>query len=209
MILSRQNGGIFIITIREAQKDDAGQIAPLINIIFKEMELEELEDVPDPAVLKAITAAYQSEAYLSGKATTVVAEANGQVVGVAFGYPDENEAAVDRVLERATRFSDVFETDSPFGSDYEAFKNEWYLDSIVVDPQFQGLGIGGKLLEAIPDFAAEDDKSVVGLNVDFENPGAKALYDRHDFKTVGIKKIGDHWYFHMQREVVEAGVLEA
>nr|WP_250161197.1 GNAT family N-acetyltransferase [Furfurilactobacillus milii] len=199
-MLTYRNGGIFIITIREAQKDDAGQIAPLINIIFKEMELEELEDVPDPAVLKAITAAYQSEAYLSGAATTVVAEANGQVVGVAFGYPDENEQKVDQVLEDATSFSDVF-ADDPFGSDYEAFKNEWYLDSIVVDPKYQGMGIGGKLLEAIPEEAVEDEKSVVGLNVDFENPGAKALYDRHGFKTVGIKKIGDHWYFHMQREI--------
>ncbi|WP_407881040.1 GNAT family N-acetyltransferase [Furfurilactobacillus entadae] len=187
-----------MITIREAQKDDAGQIAPLINIIFKEMELEELEDVSDPAVLKAITAAYQSEAYLSGVATTVVAEADGQVVGVAFGYPDENEDVVDHVLEAATKFSDEF-ADDPFGSDYEAFENEWYLDSIVVDPEYQGMGIGGQLLDAIPACARADNKRVIGLNVDFDNPGAKALYHRHGFETVGTTQIGYHWYAHMQR----------
>lgn len=208
MMLAYRNGGIFIITIREAQKDDAGQIAPLINIIFKEMELEELEDVPAPAVLKATTVVAAPDRYASLWYAAVMAEANGQVVGVAFGYPDENEQKVDQVLEDATSFSDVF-ADDPFGSDYEAFKNEWYLDSIVVDPKYQGMGIGGKLLEAVPEEAVEDDKSVVGLNVDFENPGAKALYDRHGFKTVGIKKIGDHWYFHMQREVNNPVSLKA
>ena len=74
-----------MITIRPADQDDAGQIAPLINMIFDEMQLEELDDIPEPDLEQAITAAYRTPDYLSGKATTVVAEADGQVVGVAFG----------------------------------------------------------------------------------------------------------------------------
>lgn len=80
-----------MITIREAQQEDAGQIAPLINLIFDEMQLEELEDVPEPDLEQVIAMAYRTRSYLSGDATTVVAEADGQVVGVAFGYPGQNE----------------------------------------------------------------------------------------------------------------------
>lgn len=62
------------------------------------MELDELEDVPEPGLAKVITRAYQTDTYLSSKASTVVAEANGQVVGVVFGYPSENEDDINNVL---------------------------------------------------------------------------------------------------------------
>ncbi|MBF5067013.1 N-acetyltransferase, partial [Salmonella enterica subsp. enterica serovar Istanbul] len=45
-----------MITIRPADQDDAGQIAPLINMIFDEMQLEELDDIPEPDLEQAITA---------------------------------------------------------------------------------------------------------------------------------------------------------
>lgn len=121
-----------MITIRPADQDDAGQIAPLINMIFDEMQLEELDDIPEPDLEQAITAAYRTPDYLSGKATTVVAEADGQVVGVAFGYPDKNEDAVDDVLARVTANNDAF--GSAFEAEAESYEHEWYLDSIAVDP---------------------------------------------------------------------------
>ncbi|MBO9164661.1 GNAT family N-acetyltransferase [Lactiplantibacillus pentosus] len=186
-----------MITIRPADQDDAGQIAPLINMIFDEMQLEELDDIPEPDLEQAITAAYRTPDYLSGKATTVVAEADGQVVGVAFGYPDKNEDAVDDVLARVTADNDAF------GSAFEAesYEHEWYLDSIAVDPNYQGHGIGGKLLAALPQYARQAGQQRIGLNVDMANLGAKKLYDRYHYETVGIKPIGDRMYFHMQYEL--------
>ena len=188
-----------MITIREAQQDDAGQIAPLIDIIYDEMELSELDDVSEPGLEKVITKAYQTDAYLGDKATTVVAEADGQVVGVAFGYPSENEDAINQVLYDLSKRSAEF--DQPLVSDSETNSDEWYLDSIAVDPNYQGMGIGSKLLNAVPNMAENDGKAVVGLNVDFENPNAKKLYARKGFKDVGVQMIGDHLYYHMQREV--------
>jgi len=189
-----------LITIREAQQDDAGQIAPLIDIIFDEMELSELEDVPEPGLEKVITGAYQTDEYLGDKATTVVAEADGQVVGVAFGYPSDNEDAVNQVLYDLSK--NCAEFDQPLISDSETNSNEWYLDSIAVDPEYQGMGIGSKLLNAVPEMAQNDGESVIGLNVDFENPNAKKLYERKGFKDVGVQMIGDHQYYHMQKPAV-------
>nr|WP_210726815.1 GNAT family N-acetyltransferase [Pediococcus argentinicus] len=193
---------IFVITIREANKDDAGQIAPLINIIYDEMELEELDDVPDPLWLKVLRQAYSTDEYLNTMARTVVAEDDQthRVVGVAFGYSDEYEQSLDDILDQYAKQSNVFDGD-PLDPDLEAYTDEWYLDSIAVDPNYQGQGIGGKLLKALPKFVRHDGETTIGLNVDFENPAAKKLYDRDHFITVGIRQIGDHLYFHMQKEV--------
>ncbi|ANZ61427.1 GNAT family N-acetyltransferase [Secundilactobacillus paracollinoides] len=188
-----------MIVIREAQPADAGQIAPLINLIFDEMQLEELEDVPEPDLEKVITMAYRTRSYLASDATTVVAEANGQVVGVAFGYPGENEARVDEVLRRLSNKSAAFK--QPFEAESETDGDEWYLDSIAVSPDFQGHGVGSQLLKALPAYAQRDGESVMGLIVDFENPGAMKLYERAGFEVVGRRQVGDHQYYHMQRGV--------
>lgn len=189
-----------MITIRDAQSDDAGQIAPLIDIIFDEMQLEELEDVPEPGLAKVITKAYQTDTYLFDKASTVVAEADGQVVGVMFGYPSENERTINQVLYNLSKQSADFKT--PFVADSETNSDEWYLDSIAVRPDYQGCGVGSRLLKAVPNVALSDGKDTVGLNVDFENPNAKKLYERNGFETVGTQMIGDHLYYHMQKAAV-------
>lgn len=115
------------------------------------MELDELEDVPEPGLAKVITRAYQTDTYLSSKASTVVAEANGQVVGVVFGYPSENEDDINNVLINLSKKSADFK--APYIPDSETNSDEWYLDSIAVDPDWQGHGIGSKLLAAVPRMA--------------------------------------------------------
>ena len=185
--------------IREARPADATQVAPLMNLIYDEMALTDLEDVPGPDLLKVITAAYRTRTYLSGAATTVVAEANGQVVGVAFGYPGEKEDVVDDVMTRLAAKSAAF--DEPFDLDSETEAGEWYLDSLAVSPDHQGKGIGRQLLRALPIYAQRDRQSVIGLNVDFENPGAMRLYERMGYEVTGTQMIGDHEYFHMHLEI--------
>lgn len=52
--------------------------------------------------------------------------------------------------------------------------NEWYLDTISVDERFRGMGIGSKLLDALPEVAKASGKQALGLNVDFDNPGRES-----------------------------------
>lgn len=185
--------------IREAQPADAPQIAPLMNLIYDEMELSDLEDVPEPELLKAITAAYRTGTYLSGPATTVVAEAEGEVVGMAFGYPGEQEEAVDDIFTQITAKNAAFNV--PFETQSETAKGEWYLDSLAVSPDHQGKGIGHQLLRALPHYARRDSQAIIGLNVDLENPAAMRLYKRMGYAVSGKQMIGDHHYYHMQLEL--------
>ena len=77
--------------------------------------------------------------------------------------------------------------------------NEWYLDTISVDERFRGMGIGSKLLDALPEVAKASGKQALGLNVDFDNPGARKLYASKGFKDVTTMTISGHLYNHMQK----------
>lgn len=199
MIISTKNGGIFILTIRKAEPDDAGQIVPLMSLIYDEMELEEFEEVPDEDPQRMIENAYQRRALLGYVATTLVAEVDGNVVGMAFGYPDSNEIAVNRVYEQAAQsIPSIKNVD--FFADPESFDDEFYLDSLAVDSKYRGYGIATKLINAISQHAHSLGYETVGLNVDYENPKAERLYRRLGFEDAGHIMIGDHDYNHLQME---------
>lgn len=72
-----------------------------MSLIYDEMELTEFESVPDEDPQQMIRNAYQRRALLGYIATTIVAEVDDEVVGMAFAYPDTNETAVNRVYEKA------------------------------------------------------------------------------------------------------------
>lgn len=74
-----------------------------MSLIYDEMELEEFESVPDEDPQRMIYNAYRDRALLGYVATTFVAEADGQVVGVAFGYPDNNENASTEYIKKLQR----------------------------------------------------------------------------------------------------------
>ena len=81
--------------------------------------------------------------------------------------------------------------------------NEWYLDTISVDERFRGMGIGSKLLDALPEVAKASGKQALGLNVDFDNPGRESYTQAKAFKDVTTMTISGHLYNHMQRSVTK------
>lgn len=66
--------------------------------------------------------------------------------------------------------------------------NEMYIDSVSVSPSHRGQGVGTKLLDAIEDLAMEKGKTILSLYVIGTNEGAKRLYERKGFVTVGEDK---------------------
>lgn len=57
------------------------------------------------------------------------------------------------------------------------------LHDLTVHPQFQGQGIGDKLLSAVIDFARQANYCAVTLEVMADNP-ARRLYARHGFESL-------------------------
>ncbi|MFG2982684.1 GNAT family N-acetyltransferase [Streptomyces sp. NPDC048258] len=67
-------------------------------------------------------------------------------------------------------------------------RGELVMDGIAVDPAERGRGIGGLLLREIDAVAAEQGCRRIRLDVVAENPRARALYERHGFRAVRVRR---------------------
>ncbi|WP_071130901.1 GNAT family N-acetyltransferase [Enterococcus timonensis] len=185
--------------IRNAQKKDLPEIAQLILVILKDMELPFLDQVPEDEVLEILQEAALEPEYRYSLTRGVVYEENGQVAGVAFGYPDTDEEVIDRPLNKILLNYGISQV--TLFEDPETFPDEWYLDSISVAKNFRGQGIGTKLLNALPEIAHKEHRQKIGLACDLHNPNAKRLYEKMGFTSVGQYKIAGHMYDHMQKKI--------
>ena len=96
-------------------------------------------------------------------------------------------------LRRKNIFLDSFEK--------ECFKDEFYIDTVSVSPSFQGRGIAKELFSFAEQKAKELDFKKLSLLVDFENPKAKALYERLGFKDNEILKVSGSNFYHMIKQL--------
>ncbi|QAS23510.1 GNAT family N-acetyltransferase [Lactiplantibacillus plantarum] len=184
-----------MMEIRTAQPQDSAQIAPLIAMIYRDMEMPVLKNVSEADLLAMLTELYQRPANLDGLAQTFVAVMAHKIVGVAFGHLAKNEAAVNDLLRTTSGHHAGFEAPLELGG--ETRPNEWYLSMLVVDPQAQGHGVGSALLEALPGLVGQLGATKLSLNVDDGNPRAAKLYHRHGFVPDGQLMIGTNPYQHL------------
>ena len=85
--------------------------------------------------------------------------------------------------------------------DKECFKDEFYIDTVSVSPSFQGRGIAKELFSFAEQKAKELDFKKLSLLVDFENPKAKALYEKLGFKDNEILKVSGSNFYHMIKKL--------
>ncbi|MGM9903419.1 GNAT family acetyltransferase [Enterococcus sp. 10A9_DIV0425] len=186
--------------IRFAQKKDAAEIAPLIMVILKDMELPFLLKYGEEKTLVILKEAITDPNYRYSYSRGLVEEREGKIAGVAFGYTDEEESVIDEPLKAILKKNGINVEEKLF-LDHETFPNEWYLDSISVSKEFRGQGIGSALISALPKLAKKSNREIIGLSVDEMNPKAKKLYERHGFEVVGKRQISGHLYDHMQKRI--------
>jgi ribosomal protein S18 acetylase RimI-like enzyme len=185
--------------IRFATSEDGLAIAKLVLVILKDMELPFVKEIGEAKTIEILTEAVKDPTYRYGYKRGLVKEVAGEIAGIAFGYPAEEEAIVDDAL--ALVLKEMGMTDRPLFLDPETFPNEWYLDTICVDEAFRGQGIGSELLDALDKMAKREAKSVIGLCVDQANPNAQRLYERKGFAVVGEQMLSGHKYNHMQKNI--------
>ncbi len=65
---------------------------------------------------------------------------------------------------------------------------EAYIANIAVDEGFRGRGIGSMLLEKAVDVAKEEGATYLVLEVRASNHAAQALYRKHGFEVVGVRR---------------------
>ena len=125
---------------------------------------------------------------------------NGEIAGVCFGYPSADEPIIDEPF-RKVLLKNGYDDNEKLFVDKEALPGEWYLDSIVVNQKYRGLGIGSALLAEIDQIAVKGGYNTIGLNVDIANPKAKKLYSSIGYKKVAEIVLSGHHYEHLCKDL--------
>lgn len=186
--------------IRKAKQTDAKQMAPLIMVIWRDMELAILEKYPQTLLQKVLEEAICTETYRFSYRNTLVYEIDGKIAGILCGYRGELEPVIDEPWKEIGSKYGLTKEDKVF-VDRETFAGEWYIDSIVTAPEYRGRQIGTKLLEAASRLAQEAGETVLGLNCDEGNEQARKLYERMGFVPMMKMQLSDHMYDHMQKSI--------
>ena len=146
--------------IRPARTKDAKEIASLVLVVLKEMELPFVKEVGEEKTIEILTRAVEYPTYRYGYLRGIVKEIDGEVAGVAFGYKDSEEPLIDQPLEEVLA-SFGLPNQSLF-LELETYPDEWYLDTIVVKETFRGRGVGAELIEAASQRAKAEGAPAMG-----------------------------------------------
>lgn len=180
--------------VRKATPADSASIAPLLLLAMEEI------------VYKFIGRNDRLEAeafllYFVEKANNQyswqncwVAKAEGEVVAAVNVYDGSKLPMLrEPVLEHIKQRYNTHVTPED-----ETSAGEYYIDSLGVHPACRCRGIGTKILTYLIEHYVHQQRCVLGLLVDEENPAAKKLYLRLGFKRVGRKTLLGKKMEHLQ-----------
>lgn len=128
---------------------------------------------------------------------TIVCEEGGVIIGSITAY---DGAKLEELRQPFLDYiKKVYHFNSPLENETEA--GEFYLDTVSVASNKQGLGIGAKLIQQMAQHARQLGHQKIGLLVDKNNPNAKRLYERLGFEVVDEKPLLGGWYEHLVLEL--------
>lgn len=159
--------------IRAATKDDAADLAELINMAGEHLPAYQWQQMSAgdqaPMVFGATRAARGEGAFSYANAR--VAEIGGEVAGMLLGYrqPDPYDTGDLDAVSPILRPLIELESIAP---------GSWYVNAIATYEQFRGRGVGRALMHAAEQVARSSGASELSLIVASLNTGAAAMYRR-------------------------------
>ena len=183
------------VIIRQALKEEASQITELFLMAWPVDEIIESNGLTHEQLYESITLIAANEETIYSYENTIVAEADGKVVGAMCAYDGADYMRLKQPIVNELG------ADSGFAQLKETKAGEFYLDSVGVLPEYRGRGIASSLFEAQCERAASLGHKVAGLIVDVDKPQAEALYARLGFRYLDDKDFFGHTMKHMVRNL--------
>jgi len=183
--------------IRKAVPFDAEKVVPLIiDAIGDIAERMTGENEPleiEQSLCELFRRSDNPHSYLY----TYVAEIDDDVAGTMVVYSGKIAPQLDKNLSKwlSEKGAEVSEIDP------ESLADELYINTICVDPNFRGKGIGSQLLAFAEDVAKRENISKVSLNVETEKDAAIRLYKRSGYEIVSPWTIIGEPFHHMVKIV--------
>lgn len=147
--------------IRPAEKSDVERIQEL-DAQLSETEAEEYDPIIDPEwTLTEEAAGWYRERINQGNGFAEVVEENGQVIGYAVGV---------------TGSAEVFRTTDTLAD----------LETMYLQPEYRGEGIGTELMEEFKDWAQKQDADRLRVEASAQNTGAIEFYQENGFEDYSV-----------------------
>lgn len=189
------------ITMRDARKDDAPQIAAMIMEAMRPECCQHFygDNHSSEEFHALMTALVERDDTQYSYLNTICATNDADsIVGILVCYDGA------RLLQLRQPFIDGVK--ERFGRDFshmpeETEAGELYLDSADVVESMRRQGIARQLFEAASKRAESMGIGHLGLLVDRDNPDAERLYLRMGFRHVGDRDWGGHNLKHMQKAI--------
>jgi ribosomal protein S18 acetylase RimI-like enzyme len=183
-----------MIIIRKATLKDAEAIATCLFLAMEDIVYTFIGRA-DPQKAKAFLLHFaEKENNQYSYQNCWVAEENKEVVAAVNLYDGAQlyalrQPVIEHIRSQFTR---------DLNPEDETGPGEYYIDSLGVEPDQQGKGIGSKILQFLIDEYVNKQHLTLGLLVDEENQSARRLYLRLGFKSAGKKVLLGKNMEHLQ-----------
>lgn len=181
------------IHIRKARPSDAEVAVPLILEAIGDIAEQMTGEKEPAAVQKELIQLFKREDNRHSYLTTCIAQRDDAIMGVIVLYSGADAVRLDANLVKWLRVK----TGDSIIIPPEARKDEYYVDTVSVNPDFRGQGIGSLLLAHAEHLAHDNGFSKVALNVELEKEAAIRLYKRVGYHVAEPWEIYGGTFHHM------------
>lgn len=181
------------VHIRKARPEDAEIAIPLIIDAIGDIAEQMTGEKDAEAVTEQLIHLFQKEDNRHSYLNTVIAEQQDGITGVMVLYSGTDAIEMDANLVTWLRTK----TGEPIVIPPEARKDEFYIDTVCVNPEFRGQGIGSILLKHAEEVARQEGFSKAALNVELEKEAAIRLYERIGYHIAEPWEIYGGAFHHM------------
>ena len=177
------------VIYRTGQIDDCGNLAQFVDFAsggVVEFLFHDLIPGQSPVQIVAQNLSADRDHHTFRDA--IVAQSGQKVIGMSLSYPSHFHRISSGMREifppdRLNHVENIFSSE---------VKNSLYLDTLGVDPDFRGKGVGSQLISLTQNKAVEHGMNALSLIVLADNTGAQKLYRRHGFEIVSHIKMDAH-----------------
>ncbi|WJS93159.1 GNAT family N-acetyltransferase [Flavobacterium johnsoniae] len=182
------------MNIRKATISDSKYIAPILLLAMEEIIYKFIAKKDYASAKEFLEHFIGRENNQYSYQNCYVAEENNEIIGAVNIYKGSD---IERLRNPIIEF--VRENYNPeFDPEFETKEGEFYIDSLGVNQNHQGKGIGSKLLLFLIDDFVYQKNETLGLLVEEDNPLAKNLYLKLGFNVVGGKTLVGKKLDHLQ-----------
>ncbi|MBA9088170.1 ribosomal protein S18 acetylase RimI-like enzyme [Fontibacillus solani] len=181
---------------RQATKSDASAVITLLFSAIGNIANTLAGTDDDQQAHHVLEHFFQQKGNRISYENVMVKEENEKVIAFMLTYHGSDAASLDQPFIDRLAANGVM---APV-IQREAKDDEFYLDSIAVDPDYQGHGIGTEMLQLFERQASERGYDKIMLLVDQDNPAARKLYLRQGYSEDGSITVSGHIFDRMVKK---------